>query len=122
MYRFILFLFIIPNLCLGQTDKTFFWEISGNGLKNPSYLFGTMHVECKEDIIITQSVKNAIQNSQVIFLEINYSEPVNTYKSMLNSFNYKGKNIETYFTKSEIRKLDKLIQKKRKRGFTITNI
>ena len=31
-------------------DNTLLWEISGNGLSAPSYLFGTFHLLCKEDI------------------------------------------------------------------------
>ncbi len=36
-----LFLFVI-SFCSAQYNALL-WEISGNGLKNPSYLFGTMH-------------------------------------------------------------------------------
>ncbi|TAL43493.1 MAG: hypothetical protein EPN92_10135, partial [Chitinophagaceae bacterium] len=40
-------------LCFGQikikTKKypSLLWEITGNGIKKPSYLFGTMHVSSK---------------------------------------------------------------------------
>jgi hypothetical protein len=29
-----------------QLSNTLLWQISGNGLKQPSYLFGTMHILC----------------------------------------------------------------------------
>jgi uncharacterized protein YbaP (TraB family) len=39
------FLFFCLSLnVFSQTPKTLLWEISGNGLKNPSFLFGTYHL------------------------------------------------------------------------------
>src|SRR4030095_2908415 len=59
------------------------WEISGNGLKKPSYLFGTMHVSDKLAFHLGDSFYNAIKSSDVVALETNpetwqqdYSESV----------------------------------------------
>ena len=48
-----------------------FWEISGNGLKKPSYLFGTMHVSNKMVFHLSDSFYNAIQNTDMVVLELN---------------------------------------------------
>ena len=37
-----------------------FWEITGNGLSRPSYLFGTMHILCASDASLSDSLKAAI--------------------------------------------------------------
>ena len=47
------------------------WEISGNGLKKPSYLFGTMHVSDKLAFHLGDSFYNAIKSSDVVALETN---------------------------------------------------
>jgi uncharacterized protein YbaP (TraB family) len=47
------------------------WEISGNGLKKPSYLIGTMHVSNKLAFNLSDSFYNAIKNAQVVALETN---------------------------------------------------
>jgi uncharacterized protein YbaP (TraB family) len=114
MSKYIISLLFLPVFCLGQLPKALFWEISGNGLKEPSYLYGTIHMACQAKINLPLSVKNAIIQSKALLLEINFEEPVNQYKDILNSLNPKGRNIETYFNKSEIKKLDKLIQIKLK--------
>jgi uncharacterized protein YbaP (TraB family) len=58
------------------------WEISGNGLTKPSYLFGTMHVSNKLAFHLADSFYNAIKNVDVVALESNpanwqddYSKP-----------------------------------------------
>jgi uncharacterized protein YbaP (TraB family) len=48
-----------------------FWEISGNGLKKPSYLFGTMHVSNKMVFHLSDSFYNAIRNTDMVVLELN---------------------------------------------------
>ena len=47
------------------------WEITGNGLKKPSYLFGTMHVSDKLVFHLGDSFYNAIRSSDVVALETN---------------------------------------------------
>lgn len=50
--------------------NTLLWEISGNGLKKPSYLFGTIHLICSGDAVLSDSLKNAIQSSDVVYFEV----------------------------------------------------
>ncbi len=48
-----------------------FWEITGNGLKKPSYLFGTMHVSKKMVFHLSDSFYTAIQSCDMVALELN---------------------------------------------------
>jgi uncharacterized protein YbaP (TraB family) len=48
-----------------------FWEISGNGLKKPSYLFGTMHVSNKMVFHLSDSFYNAMKSVDAVALELN---------------------------------------------------
>ena len=48
-----------------------FWEITGNGLKKPSYLFGTMHVSSKLVFHLSDSFFLAIKNVDAVALELN---------------------------------------------------
>ncbi|MGE7774504.1 TraB/GumN family protein [Chitinophaga sp. NPDC101104] len=47
------------------------WEITGNGLKKPSYLFGTMHVSSKLAFHLSDSFYQCIRNSDMVALETN---------------------------------------------------
>ncbi len=46
------------------------WEITGNGLKKPSYLFGTMHVSSKLVFHLSDSFYLDIKSSDVVALEL----------------------------------------------------
>ena len=48
-----------------------FWEITGNGLKKPSYLFGTMHVSSKMAFHLSDSFYYGIRNVETVALELN---------------------------------------------------
>jgi uncharacterized protein YbaP (TraB family) len=47
------------------------WEISGNGMKKPSYLIGTMHVSSKMAFHLPDSFYIALRNAEVVALETN---------------------------------------------------
>ncbi len=47
------------------------WEITGNGLTSPSYLFGTMHISSKMVFHLSDSFYTAIRNADVVAIEIN---------------------------------------------------
>lgn len=50
------------------------WEISGNGLSKPSYLYGTMHVSDKIVYELTDSFYTALANVDVVALEIDFGQ------------------------------------------------
>ena len=53
-----------------NTVNTLLWKISGNGLKKPSYLFGTIHMLCKDDAVLSDSLKNIIKNVNEVYFEV----------------------------------------------------
>jgi len=64
------FLFIQPISAKAQTDeKTLLWEISGNGLKKKSYLFGTYHLVNNGLLDHYPSVTKAMRKSKTIVVE-----------------------------------------------------
>ncbi|HEX8278837.1 MAG TPA: TraB/GumN family protein, partial [Segetibacter sp.] len=48
-----------------------FWEITGKGLKKPSYLFGTMHVSSKMVFHLSDSFYHALKSVDAVALELN---------------------------------------------------
>jgi len=60
------------------------WEITGNGMKKPSYLFGTMHVSSKIAFHLSDSFYLAIKNADVVALETNpesWQEDMDKYET-----------------------------------------
>ena len=57
-----------------QTPKTLLWKISGKGLKQPSYLFGTMHMNDKRLFMLGDSLFAAIERTNGFAMEVNPDE------------------------------------------------
>lgn len=55
-------------------EKSLLWEISGNGLTKPSYLFGTMHILCADDIHLSDAFKKIIAGSDQIYFEVDMDD------------------------------------------------
>ncbi|MEO6814959.1 MAG: TraB/GumN family protein, partial [Ginsengibacter sp.] len=69
-------LFILPQKVNSQNQppkkyQSLLWEITGNGLKKPSYLFGTMHVSNKMVFHLADSFYYALQNVNTVAIELN---------------------------------------------------
>ncbi|HRE37416.1 MAG TPA: TraB/GumN family protein, partial [Chitinophagaceae bacterium] len=62
------------------------WEISGKGLKKPSYLIGTMHVSSKLAFNLPDSFYYAIRKAEVVALETNPE----TWQDDLNKYDLSG--------------------------------
>lgn len=58
------------NITSTYRGKTLLFEISGNGLAQPSYLFGTMHILCASDAKLSSSLKKIIKDCSEIYFEI----------------------------------------------------
>ncbi len=48
------------------------WKISGNGLKDPSYLFGSLHTVCKEDLRLKPKLIKVLNQADLLLFECNY--------------------------------------------------
>ncbi|ULQ53996.1 TraB/GumN family protein [Flavihumibacter fluvii] len=74
------------------------WEITGKGLKVPSYLFGTMHILCADDARLSDSLQYAIDKSDVVFFEVdmdNMSEIMGLFKYIRMKDNVKLSDLMT---------------------------
>ncbi|MFB9077848.1 TraB/GumN family protein [Flavobacterium procerum] len=61
-----------------KLENSLLWEVSGNGLKKPSYLYGTIHMICSPDYFLSEKAKKAFEVSDKLFLEINFADPNET--------------------------------------------
>ena len=112
-----LLIIIFFTLCsmqsIAQRDKTntLLWEISGNGLNEPSYLFGTIHMICKEDFLLSESVKQKFASSKQIYLELDMDDPQLQGK-MMQQMQLAGKEtLKNKLGESNFKKLDSFLQK-----------
>ena len=58
-----------------KLENSLLWEVSGNGLSKPSYLYGTIHMICGGDYFLSEKTKKAFEASNKLVLEINFADP-----------------------------------------------
>ncbi|WP_396157576.1 TraB/GumN family protein [Flavobacterium sp.] len=64
----------LSNLITAQNNsKSLLWKISGNGLSEPSYIYGTIHISC--DATLPQKVKTALDKTNQLCLELDMDDP-----------------------------------------------
>lgn len=56
------------------TEKSLLWKIEGKGLHKPSYLYGTIHVMCPDDIEVKPEIRSAFNKAEQLYLEIDMSD------------------------------------------------
>lgn len=66
-------------------EKSLLWEISGNGIEMPSFLFGTIHIACEGDVIINDEIRNSFDKTTELMLEIDLSDPQALMQMMIAS-------------------------------------
>jgi uncharacterized protein YbaP (TraB family) len=110
----VIFFFTLCSMqSIAQRDKTntLLWEISGNGLQQPSYLFGTIHMICKEDLIIPEIVKQKFKSSKYVYLELDMDDP-QLQVTMMQQMQLPDKEtLKDKLGESNFKKLDSFLQK-----------
>ena len=80
------FLLLISVGVYAQEKNSLLWEISGNGLEQSSYLYGTMHVSKKIAFRLDDVFYEALAQSEIIALESNPNTWLDTDMTM--GFNF----------------------------------
>lgn len=87
-------------------ENTLLWEISGKGLQKPSYLFGTMHILCAEDAVLSESMKDIIKKCDQIYFELDMDNQM----EMLGAIQYlrmnDGLKLSDLLTKEEYARVE----------------
>lgn len=82
MRRYLLTVWVILGfttaVCAQQKApaSSLLWEIRGNGLHAPSYLFGTFHLMCQQDFSISPVLQEKLTRSKQFFGELKMDDPM----------------------------------------------
>ena len=88
-----------------KDDNTLLWQVSGNGLKKPSFLFGTFHLLCKNDVHFSDQLRKAVKYCDEIYMEMDMDDPSMLLSSMLYMNMKGGKKLEDLYTPEEYKRL-----------------
>lgn len=88
-----------------QYENSLLWEVSGNGLETASYLFGTFHLLCKEDIHLGTTLQQSVKNSKEVYLELDLDDPSTLLGAMMLMSMKDGKKLKDLYTEAEYKRV-----------------
>ena len=94
------------SLTLNPDDNSLLWQVSGKGLKQNSYLFGTFHLMCKEDIHFSSQLKTAIANAGKMYMELDMDDPSMLFGGLMMMKMKGGKKLKDLLTEQEYEKVN----------------
>lgn len=71
-----------PDIKTAESDNTLLWRISGKDLKQPSYIFGTIHLLCKDDAGISANMEKLIGRVDEVYFEVDLDNMLEMMQSM----------------------------------------
>ena len=89
-----------------KNNNTLLWEVSGNGLKHPSFLFGTFHLMCKADIHFGSQLNEALKACDEIYMELDMDDPSTLLSGMLYMNMNGNKKLSDLYTPEEYKRLE----------------
>lgn len=114
MKRISFFLFAILCYGLGFSQSSpkgsLLWEISGNGITQPSYLFGTFHIMCKDQFSISPILESKITSTNQFIGELDMDDPT-IQSTLMQKITMKDQTIESMMDSSSFRKFNESFKK-----------
>lgn len=90
-----------------NSENSVLWEVTGNGLSQPSYITGTCHIMCSKDFEIKPKVVKALEKADRFVTEINYTDP-KEMAAMQGMFQT-DKKLSDQLTAEDAKELDKIL-------------
>jgi len=106
IFSLLLIALAAPTFAQKKKNETWLWEISGNGLDKPSYLFGTIHILCPSDFSISDKLKEMITETQQLVLEVVDADNPANAPLVMQSMAMKGKTLKSLYTDDEYKEID----------------
>lgn len=96
-----------PTMANGnyQTQNALLWQISGKGLKKPSYLYGTIHAICPEQLVISQLLKDKVGQTEQLTLELDMDDPNMMGQFMASAKLPEGQSLKALFSEGQYKLL-----------------
>ena len=107
---FISLLTLITGLSFSQElEKSLLWKISGNGLEQDSYLFGTIHITC--DANLDANTIKALDATEQLYLELDMDDKSMQMQMMKHMMMKDGAKLSTLLNADDFKIVDEFLKK-----------
>ena len=108
------------SLVMQAQEDALLWRISGGSLGKPSYLYGTIHLICPDDLRLSDSLPSAMARSDKLYLEIDMDEPGLMLKTMRLSMQTTT-SLKELYTPEQYARLDRFLKDTLGMGVSLFN-
>ncbi|WP_040280142.1 TraB/GumN family protein [Psychroserpens damuponensis] len=91
-----------------ELEKSLLWEISGNGLTESSYIYGTIHMTC--DATLSEGITKALDETSLLVLELDMDDPKMQMSMMKGMYMKDGKTIKDLVSEEDYLTISKLVK------------
>ena len=91
-----------------KLENGLLWKISGNGLSQPSYLYGTMHITC--DATLDKNILAALDATTQVYLELDMDDPAMQTEMMGTVMMKDGVTMKSLTTPEEYKIVDEFLK------------
>ena len=92
------------------TSSSLLYKVTGNGLKNPSYIFGTFHAICPTEMVPLKTLEPFLDQTDQLFLEIDMDDPGEMAQMGTSILIPGGKTLKDLLTPQEFEKVDAMVK------------
>lgn len=90
-------------------EKSLLWKISGNGIREASYLYGTIHITC--DATLPQKAIKALEATDQLYLELDMDDPALQQSMMQGMMMKDGKTMSSLVSAEDFKVVDEFLTK-----------
>jgi uncharacterized protein len=91
-------------------NRSLLWKISGNDMKKASFVFGTIHLICKEDYLWTAAMKKSLKQCKEVCLEMDIDDPGVMMDIATGMADNSGKTLKEYFSESDYAIIERFVK------------
>ena len=92
-----------------QVKNSLLWKISGKSLKEPSYIFGTFHLMCKDQFTISDTLKASLLKTTQFYGELDMDDPT-MQQQMMQLIAMPNRSLESYMTAEKFKICDSVFK------------
>ncbi|WP_395377829.1 TraB/GumN family protein [Marinicella sp. W31] len=90
-------------------DNSLLWKITGKGVEQPSYLFGTIHLICEDNFAFKPKITEALSKVEQLYLEIDMDDDAEMHK-LQTGFVLKDKTLYDLIDDDKEEEIDRLLK------------
>ncbi len=88
-----------------KTDNTLLWKVSGKDIRQPSYLFGTLHLLCQDKMLWSDAMEQAFNTTKQLYLELPMADADFQQEMMQSIILTDGRQLKDFFLENDYQKL-----------------